>query len=138
MGMSRASIYRKVKLFRIAFGAHPDEFEMPGITLDLAAFREGWAAKEKAKAHEVASLRLSVRRLGIVSWVRLRVDPLGRSRCIPMPGKEAAVCTSAGAACRAARPLCGRGRGGSAGAREDPPLLRREPAQPVRDADLQG
>ena len=50
LGMSRASIYRKVKLFRVAFDAHPDEFEMPGITLDLVAFREGWAAKEKAKA----------------------------------------------------------------------------------------
>ena len=49
MGMSRASIYRKIKLFRIAFGAHPDEFEMPGITLDLVAFREGWAAKGRAK-----------------------------------------------------------------------------------------
>ena len=34
----------------IAFGAHPDEFEMPGITLDLVAFREGWAEKKKAKA----------------------------------------------------------------------------------------
>jgi hypothetical protein len=52
LGMSRASIYRRIKLFRIAFGAHPDEFEMPGIKLDLKDFREGWAAikKEKAKA----------------------------------------------------------------------------------------
>jgi len=58
MGMSRASIYRRIKLFRIAFGAHPDEFEMPGITLDLEDFREGWAAKE---GREVAKLRLSVR-----------------------------------------------------------------------------
>jgi hypothetical protein len=49
MGMSRASIYRRIKLFRIAFGAHPDEFEMPGIALDLVAFREGWA-KKKAQA----------------------------------------------------------------------------------------
>jgi hypothetical protein len=55
--MSRASIYRRVKLFRIAFGAHPDEFDMPGITLDLSDFRDGWAkhaadkrAKEKAEA----------------------------------------------------------------------------------------
>jgi hypothetical protein len=48
MGMSRASIYRKIKLFRIAFGAHPDEYEMPGITLDLVGFREGWAAKNTA------------------------------------------------------------------------------------------
>jgi len=46
MGMSRASIYRRIKLFRVAFGAHPDEFEMPGIALDLVAFREGWAKKK--------------------------------------------------------------------------------------------
>jgi len=50
MGMSRASIYRRVKLFRIAFGAHPDEFVLPGITLDLGAHREGWAAMKKAQA----------------------------------------------------------------------------------------
>jgi len=57
MGMSRASIYRRVKLFRIAFGAHPDEFVMPGIKLDLKDFRDGWAkhaaekrAREKAEA----------------------------------------------------------------------------------------
>src|SRR5215211_3009139 len=53
LGMSRASIYRRIKLFRIAFGAHPDEFEMPGITLDLVAFREGWA-KKKAKKKAMA------------------------------------------------------------------------------------
>jgi hypothetical protein len=47
MGLSRASIYRRIKLFRIAFGAHPDEFEMPGVDLDVAAFREGFAAKGK-------------------------------------------------------------------------------------------
>lgn len=50
MGMSRASIYRRIKLFRIAFGAHPDEFVMPGIELDLAAHREGWAEMKKARA----------------------------------------------------------------------------------------
>lgn len=50
MGMSRASIYRRIKLFRVAFGAHPDEFEMPGVTLDLVAFREGWAEKSQARA----------------------------------------------------------------------------------------
>src|SRR5437773_9229562 len=46
MGLSRASIYRRIKLFRIAFGAHPDEFEMPGVDLDVAAFREGWGKKK--------------------------------------------------------------------------------------------
>ena len=48
-GMSRASIYRRIKLFRIAFGAHPDEFEMPGITLDLDGYRTGWAEWSKNK-----------------------------------------------------------------------------------------
>ena len=50
LGMSRASIYRRIKLFRIAFDAHPDEFEMPGITLDLEAFREGWEQKKRERA----------------------------------------------------------------------------------------
>src|SRR5438477_12065534 len=50
LGMSRASIYRRIKLFRMAFGAHPGEFEMPGITLGLVAFRAGWAEQKKAKA----------------------------------------------------------------------------------------
>ena len=67
MGMSRASIYRRVKLFRIAFGAHPDEFVMPGITLDLEAYRAGWAewqGEGEAKAAAKSQiLRLSVRPL---------------------------------------------------------------------------
>jgi hypothetical protein len=54
MGMSRASIYRRVKLFRIAFGAHPDEFVMPGITLDIAAHREGWEQIKAARAAATA------------------------------------------------------------------------------------
>jgi len=50
LGMSRASIYRRVKLFRMAFGEHPDEFVMPGVAVDLEAYRAGWAEKDKAKA----------------------------------------------------------------------------------------
>ena len=68
MGMSRASIYRRIKLFRIAFGAHPDEFEMPGIKLDLVDFRDGWAkiaaekrAKEKAEAKAQVAVAETVR-----------------------------------------------------------------------------
>ena len=63
MGMSRASIYRRIKLFRIAVGAHPDEFVMPGVTLDLAAYREV-GGKGGGGGHGrggVAGLRLSVR-----------------------------------------------------------------------------
>ena len=60
MGMSRASIYRRVKLFRIAFGAHPDEFVMPGVTLDIAAHREGWAGIKAAKAAAEAAAESQV------------------------------------------------------------------------------
>jgi hypothetical protein len=49
MGMSRASIYRRVKLFRVAFGAHPDEFVMPGVKVDLEDYRAGWEAWNEAK-----------------------------------------------------------------------------------------
>jgi hypothetical protein len=38
LGMSRASIYRRIKLFRSSFGAHPDEYELPGVRLDLAEY----------------------------------------------------------------------------------------------------
>jgi len=54
LGMSRASIYRRVKLFRIAFGAHPDEFEMPGIAVNVKDYREGWAVYHAAKAQKQA------------------------------------------------------------------------------------
>ena len=60
LGMSRASIYRRVKLFRIAFGAHPDEFEMPGITLDLERYRSGWAAYHAAKAEAQGQVKSQV------------------------------------------------------------------------------
>lgn len=38
LGMSRASIYRRVSLFRKTFGVHPDEFKMPGVSVDLDAY----------------------------------------------------------------------------------------------------
>lgn len=34
-GMHRSTIWRKVKQFRLVFKVHPDEYEVPGITLDL-------------------------------------------------------------------------------------------------------
>ncbi len=36
LGLSRSAIYRKTAAFRKAFGVHPDEFELPGVTLDPA------------------------------------------------------------------------------------------------------
>lgn len=38
LGMSRASIYRRVKLFRSSYGVHPDEYQLPGVSLDLAEY----------------------------------------------------------------------------------------------------
>lgn len=35
LGMSRATIFRRVNMFRKYFGQHPDEFMFPGVTLDL-------------------------------------------------------------------------------------------------------
>ena len=40
MGMSRSSLYRRISSFRKATGFRPDEYEFPGITLDLAAYQE--------------------------------------------------------------------------------------------------
>jgi hypothetical protein len=50
IGMSRATIYRRIKTFRLMLGVHPDEFEMPGISLDVAAYREGWKELNAARA----------------------------------------------------------------------------------------
>jgi len=38
LGMSRASIFRKVATFRKLFGVHPDEYQLPGVSLDLDAY----------------------------------------------------------------------------------------------------
>lgn len=42
IGMSRSSIYRRIKLFRRAYGKHPDEFELAGVHLDLAQYAAAW------------------------------------------------------------------------------------------------
>ena len=41
LGMSRASIYRRIKIFRATIGVHPDEYVMPGVTLDIEAYQGG-------------------------------------------------------------------------------------------------
>jgi len=38
-GMSRASIYRRVSLFRRTLGVHPDEYQLPGVDLDIPAYQ---------------------------------------------------------------------------------------------------
>jgi hypothetical protein len=54
LGMSRASIYRKVAMFRKVTGIHPDEFELPGVELDVAAYLSGGAqvSKQQARAKQ--------------------------------------------------------------------------------------
>src|SRR5437763_14916116 len=49
MGMSRASIYRRIKLFRIAFGAHPGELVLPGREVAVGAAAVGGAGGEEAQ-----------------------------------------------------------------------------------------
>jgi hypothetical protein len=39
LGMSRSSIYRRISLFRKTMGVHPDEYEMPGVSLDLVQYQ---------------------------------------------------------------------------------------------------
>lgn len=39
LGMSRASIFRKVALCRRYLKMHPDEFVLPGLTVDFDAYR---------------------------------------------------------------------------------------------------
>lgn len=38
MGMSRSAIYRRIKVFRELTGMHPDEYEVDGVSLDVAAY----------------------------------------------------------------------------------------------------
>lgn len=38
MGMSRSAIYRRISLFRKVTGVHPDEYQLPGVQLDVHAY----------------------------------------------------------------------------------------------------
>jgi hypothetical protein len=38
LGMSRSAVYRRLALFRAATGSHPDEFEFPGVRIDLGEY----------------------------------------------------------------------------------------------------
>jgi hypothetical protein len=53
LGMSRSSIYRRISLFRKLMGVHPDEYEMPGVKLNVAKYQTTPAtpgAAEEAKS----------------------------------------------------------------------------------------
>lgn len=38
LGMSRSALYRRIASFRRHFGAHPDDYVFPGVTIDLDAY----------------------------------------------------------------------------------------------------
>jgi hypothetical protein len=38
LGMSETTIWRRVKSFRDAFGEHPDDFKLPGVSVDLEGY----------------------------------------------------------------------------------------------------
>ena len=38
LGMSRTTIYRKIKYFRLATGQHPDEYKIPGVRIDVEKY----------------------------------------------------------------------------------------------------
>jgi len=49
LGMSRASIYRRISLFRKTTGVHPDECQFPGVTLDIEAYQTQSMNKPQSK-----------------------------------------------------------------------------------------
>ncbi len=38
LGMSRSALYRRIASFRKHFGAHPDDYVFPGVTIDLETY----------------------------------------------------------------------------------------------------
>lgn len=45
-GWSERTIYRRLKLFRLAFKQHPDTFSLPGVTIDPAAYWDHYLKPE--------------------------------------------------------------------------------------------
>ncbi|KQP29324.1 hypothetical protein ASF38_00680 [Aeromicrobium sp. Leaf272] len=41
LGMAPTTVHRNVKWFRQVFKAHPDEYSIPGLTLDLKQWHAG-------------------------------------------------------------------------------------------------
>lgn len=48
LGMSRSAIYRRIKLFRSVVGMHPDEFVLPGVSLDIEAYQANRREREQS------------------------------------------------------------------------------------------
>ena len=52
LGMSRASIFRKISACRRYLNMHPDEFDFPGVSVDFAAYRAHVDAAQREKDSE--------------------------------------------------------------------------------------
>jgi hypothetical protein len=46
LGMSRSAVYRRISVFRRVFGAHPDAYELPGVSIDVAAYLRASGARQ--------------------------------------------------------------------------------------------
>jgi hypothetical protein len=46
MAMSRSAVYRRIQLFRMATGFHPDDFSVPGITIDVEEYLKSLSRKK--------------------------------------------------------------------------------------------
>lgn len=49
LGLSRSAIYRRVKKFRELTGSHPDEYEFPGVRIDVKKYRATPGATSRTK-----------------------------------------------------------------------------------------
>ncbi|MGD9702503.1 MAG: hypothetical protein AB7Q42_09710 [Acidimicrobiia bacterium] len=57
LGMGRTTIFRKIKRFRQLFGVHPDEYVMPGVTIDLDIYKAGAAEAEALRQERRAQTK---------------------------------------------------------------------------------
>jgi hypothetical protein len=49
LGISKSQMYRRIALFREAFGEHPDVCEFPGLSVNPAEFVAGMVERTKAR-----------------------------------------------------------------------------------------
>jgi hypothetical protein len=49
LGMHRSTIFRKINRFRSVMKVHPDEFQMPGVTIDPEAYWNFYGVKKRAR-----------------------------------------------------------------------------------------
>lgn len=60
LGWNRATIYRKINAFRKITGLHPDEFEMPGVTLSLERYHKDGSIAWRMRGPDPATIRAAL------------------------------------------------------------------------------